>query len=724
MPTIVDETLAVHDDVDDLIEGLWDDGALTFVCGDSDAVDLWIVIGEDQSNTVAGCNPEDAAVYTISSEALYEGCALDGLDVIADKKVVVFLDGDASTDRDVFDRGQHLARLCAGEGPASFSFSWLATTLDEHLSGYSIEDQRKRLCRAGSTNKGKKPAHAAPKGLTPAQKASRAKMSRFENKAREEGRALIDVNSDRRLVVDELVKALSSGPDSDRIFDFGGVLATVVPDEETGITSTLRLRDQDLLNMLASCAQMISMTTQGVNSAWPEDKTLTALYGKRREFRHLRGISQSPIVRADNTIAATDGYDAASEVLLDLGGLNLEIPDDPTDDEVLAAVSLILDDWLGDFPFASTSDKANMLALILTFPLRDIVGLVPFAVISAKSMGTGKSKLISLVVYLFTRVMPEFDSLSGSDEAERRKKITSLLLKAPSFIVFDETPEIGGPTLNRLATAHTWSDRILGGNEQAVLPNRAVMAFTGNNVQVLGDTSRRYYPIELFFDGEHPENRSAAEFKHSDLESWTDEHRGELLTAVFTIIRAWQVAGCQKRAASFGSFERWDSIIGGIISNAGVPGFLGNLAEHRETSNFDESLWIAHCKWLAWNFPTGEFTTRDVIKKMVSSHPNNSNIRAVNPNAELPPDIDTSPLDPIYPRKLGRLYRDRLDAWHGGFRLTKSDMKAGGNKTRWGIEVSDQLLRDDPHLAQCLYKNSPLEAPTDQTQQAAETGAV
>lgn len=204
---------------------------------------------------------------------------------------------------------------------------------------------------------------------------------------------------------------------------------------------------------------MITVTSNSVSATWPESKTVTALYGCSKDFRTLRGIAPSPIVRADNTIAIEEGYDAATKTLLDLGGLDIDIPDAPTEDEVTEAVRFLLDEWLGDFPFSTPADKANVLAFILSYPLRELVGLVPLAVISAKSKGTGKSKLLALVVLLFTRAMPAWDSLPSSED-ETRKQITTLLSTASPFIGFDESPVVGGKSINRLLTARMWSDRV------------------------------------------------------------------------------------------------------------------------------------------------------------------------------------------------------------------------------------------------------------------------
>lgn len=680
--------------------------------GDADCPQAWIVVGADQARAAAECEPDGVAVYGIDKRALLTLSSIRGLEALEDKTVLIFPLGDAATDHVVFERSAALGRRCEDEGASAVEFVWLSADLGSHLGDREGAARLQRLLKV-TARKGTKPAKAKPKAPSASEQKVEADLAELEAIALEEGRPVVDVNDDRLVVINRLVDALRTGNDSERIYSFGGRLAHTVTDPETGGTVAEILsdkNDQGLLNLLSRSAQMISVTQRGASAAWPESKTLSALYGRHTDFRTLRRIAPSPIVRSDHTIAATEGYDEQSKVLLDLDGLEIDIPEDPSSDEVAAAVTLLMDEWLGDFPFASEVDKANTLGFILTYPLRELVTLVPLAVVSAKSMGTGKSKLVSLVVRLFTRnAAPEMDSLPSTEE-ETRKQITTLLQKAPPYLIFDESPEIGGKSINRLTTARTWSDRLLGGNQRASLPNEAVAVATGNNVEIYGDTIRRYYPIELFYDGENPEDRPESAFRHSDIEAWTDEHHSELLTAVFTLIRAWQVAGRPKRATSFGSFERWEAVVGGVIENAGVQGFLGNLAEHRKSADFEAGLWSAHCAWLVKKFPTGKFTTRSVVSEMTRRESNRVSVR---PDADLPPGVGASPSDPSYPAQLGKLYHSRQGGWFGGYRITKAEGKTG-NQTKWVIEMSETVkqerLQNDVAVQRALRTIPELEA--------------
>ena len=57
--------------------------------------------------------------------------------------------------------------------------------------------------------------------------------------------------------------------------------------------------------------------------------------------------------------------------------------------------------------------------------------------------------------------------------------------------------------------------------------------FTGNNIGAEGDLASRSLHIRLDVDRADPENR---EFKHPDPVGWTENHRGEILAALYTIL--------------------------------------------------------------------------------------------------------------------------------------------------------------------------------------------
>ena len=66
-------------------------------------------------------------------------------------------------------------------------------------------------------------------------------------------------------------------------------------------------------------------------------------------------------------------------------------------------------------------------------------------------------------------------------------------------------------------------------------------------------------------------------FRHADLEQWIKDNRSEILTKIYTMIRAWFVAGKPASITNnMGSFEAWNYTIGNILVFAGRKDFMAN----------------------------------------------------------------------------------------------------------------------------------------------------
>ena len=74
------------------------------------------------------------------------------------------------------------------------------------------------------------------------------------------------------------------------------------------------------------------------------------------------------------------------------------VPVRPTKAETQTAVSLLLEHYLGDFPFEDAASKAHTLAAILSPLVRRMVhGPTPLFLVSASGPGVGKSLLLSAI---------------------------------------------------------------------------------------------------------------------------------------------------------------------------------------------------------------------------------------------------------------------------------------------------------------------------------------
>lgn len=160
----------------------------------------------------------------------------------------------------------------------------------------------------------------------------------------------------------------------------------------------------------------------------PEEVVRDALAFGRWPFPSLDAITESPVLRSDGSILDTPGYDPQTALYyVPAGGFALpEVPERPAAEQVRAARTL-LDEAIGDFPFADEPSRANTWALLLTPVVRPaIVGNVPLALIDKPQAGTGASLLAETLALLTTGRQAAMMTAPGDDE-EWRKKITGAL---------------------------------------------------------------------------------------------------------------------------------------------------------------------------------------------------------------------------------------------------------------------------------------------------------
>lgn len=543
--------------------------------------------------------------------------AIPDLMVVDGRDVVISLDADAATNLAVYEAGLGLKDAMEAEGAHSVRFLWLSghgnrAGLDDVLGSRPI-DRRADYLRRALEHAEEKPAKAKP-----------AKKSRGTGKQAPLGsadRPLIMVNDDRREVINQMTEALRNRWNGAHLFSYGGILAwregaSVVP-----------VTDGVFADKIAEAALCVSVNAKGdANPAWPDEKSCKAVMSRAGQFAPLERVSQVPFVRPDGSISQQPGYDesTATFLVLDEAVRAVEVPEEPTAEDVQSAVKLLCEEWLGDL-FAimpEPEDRANCLAMMLTPLIRGLVPLAPLAVVDGLQAGVGKNLLADLLSILARGEVAKPLPYSREDD-ENKKVITAEFRAGTELMIFDEAHTIEGAHLARSITSITYSDRILGVSSMIEFPNRVTWVALGNNVSVNGDLSRRVYRIRLAPTMANPQDRDVASYRHPDIKGWTMAHRAELIGAALTVIRAWFVD--PERAEStagrrFGSFEKWGGMVGGILDHAGVDGFLGSLVEWRSETDYETRFWSDHLQWLIDTFGEGgQFTVADVVKKMKTS---------------------------------------------------------------------------------------------------------
>jgi hypothetical protein len=330
--------------------------------------------------------------------------------------------------------------------------------------------------------------------------------------------------------------------------------------DETGRPCISLATEPYLRGALARSADFMKLDAWGnLKNAFPPVevvKDIAACNPELWPFPPLSAVVEVPTLRPDGTILCDCGYDPASHLFYAPGD-NLKIfplPEAPTQSDVRAARDLI-DEAIGEFPYADAASRANVFGLLLTPVLRPAIrGCTPLAVVDAPQAGTGKSLLIDALSMIATG-RPAAMSPYPYKEEEMQKQIGASLSAGRPLICFDNLAgELNSPTLALALTAKHYEARILGVSKNMTVPNRSTWMVTGNNIRLGGDMPRRCYQIRLNAKSSKP--YSGRKFKHPDLLRWVEDNRSELLHALLVIARYWYASGCPAHVASpIGSFE-------------------------------------------------------------------------------------------------------------------------------------------------------------------------
>ena len=161
-------------------------------------------------------------------------------------------------------------------------------------------------------------------------------------------------------------------------------------------------------------------------------KTYLARAGRWR-LPELLGIVEAPTLRRDGSILDKPGYDDSSGLLFDPGELEpLEIPEQPSRDEALAALAL-LTDLIRDFPFKSDADRSVAIAAMLTALIRS----------SLRSPARCSRKPFTILPALRLIQYPNFLASAGSEIAPRKASANSVPASSlPSAFAFAARPVI------------------------------------------------------------------------------------------------------------------------------------------------------------------------------------------------------------------------------------------------------------------------------------------
>lgn len=413
--------------------------------------------------------------------------------------------------------------------------------------------------------------------------------------------------------------------------------------------------------------------------------------GEQYSLRRLRGVTHSPLPRADGTILDTPGYDEQTRLLY-LPDPDLAVPPvpaEPTDGQVAEALKL-LRYMVQEFNFLTEHDEANYLGLLLTPLLREIAP-PPYklAVIGAPQPGSGKS-LLALVLRLVHGGV--FRSEVPQDDSEMRKVITTILdvTTAPVVQLDNVSGVLKSSVLSGLLTSATWEDRRLGSNSHMRGRNERLWVATGNNVSLGGDLVRRTCWVTI--DPGCPDPQLRTGFTIDNLEQWARDHRGELIHALLILIRHWVLQGKPYTERGSDSYAGWIATVAGILTAAGHPGVFDHHAAARQTTGDDDSEWREFLEAVHHKLGDESWTVRELLEKF-KPHRDDQGWHEL--PAEIP--LDTLPTElaeraaklgvVMIGKSLGRWLRKRDGRWAGGFTVRRCGEHAHTKTALWKVQA-------------------------------------
>ena len=423
---------------------------------------------------------------------------------------------------------------------------------------------------------------------------------------------------------------LESNEESPSLFQFGGAYATV-----DAVRRRIRVEESrdamfSVLGKVTRWDAEMKLGDEWVTRKVAPPEAVVRALASDHDFSdslpELLAVLSTPFFDRDGTLVDVDGYHAGAKVYLSKGDLVLPgVSRTPTAEDVAEAKRLIVEEVLADYPLAGMSRKEIMAtlegknedrahavthtiaALLLPFCRDMIAGPTPGHVFTKPNPGTGASGLVNMLTSIQSG--EPMAAMTFPDSAEEvRKTLSSALAEGKLAILFDNIGKaIASTELASAMTALTYQARILGKTALVTVPVRSEWIFTANNIEAAPEIVRRLvfipmdrmvvYP-ELFV----PENG----WHHDDLLGWVSANRPELVWACLTIIQNWVSQGMVPYAGKkLASYENWSKVMGGILSAAGLTGFLEGQKEEQAKATDSTEDGLSQLVYALGEYPSG-----------------------------------------------------------------------------------------------------------------------
>ena len=278
---------------------------------------------------------------------------------------------------------------------------------------------------------------------------------------------------------------------------------------------------------------------------------------------HVNPVRMPVLSAANEFRLLPTGVDAPTRIFTTRGSTpyRLDLP--------IAEARALLDGLLAEFPFVDAPyAKAVQIAAMLTVYGLDLLSpqcVLPAFAYTANNPGAGKGLLVQMAV------LPVFDVLPTTAPPSTENAMSKFLLACARnqsrIILFDNMDrQIQSASLEAFITAPNFSGRLLGFTEQVTYAKKTVVFLTGNQLQMRADLRRRTLAVECFQAVARAEDRPIVSPLN---EGVILTRRGEILAALYALVRHWHDDGCQGPSRVQPGLDEWSRVIGGIVQHAG-----------------------------------------------------------------------------------------------------------------------------------------------------------
>jgi putative DNA primase/helicase len=289
------------------------------------------------------------------------------------------------------------------------------------------------------------------------------------------------------------------------------------------------------------------------------------------KFSDLAGVIETPTMRPDGSLLTEPGYDPITGLMLVNPPTMPPISDRPTRHDAEAALRLLDDELLFEFPFEDDASHSVGLSALMTPVVRAAMDFAPLHEASAPTAGIGKSYLFETASHIATgKTLPALGAGSLNQDGrinkeELDKRLVGAVLSGQPFIFIDNIAGVlGSDFLCQMLTQKQVEVRLLGRTGNLHVKPVATIFATGNNMEIEGDLTRRTIRCSLTQQMERPEERR---FKIPKPHQKVLADRGKYIAAALTVVRAHLVAGAPglTQFEPLVGFDDWSRLVRGAL---------------------------------------------------------------------------------------------------------------------------------------------------------------